>query len=135
MYPHLTRDRYGLAGILCSRAEAQVLRLSLIYALLDGDMAIRRPHLDAALALWDYAERSTSYIFGHRTGDHVADAIMGEVSHEAVSRNAIYSDLFGRHVRRNRIDAAIDELIAHGMVRTRMESTGGRPVEWVEKVG
>jgi hypothetical protein len=35
------------------RAEAQVLRLSMIYALLDNTATIAEVHLRAALALWD----------------------------------------------------------------------------------
>jgi hypothetical protein len=34
MYEELTQDRPGLLGAVTNRAEAQVLRLSLIYALL-----------------------------------------------------------------------------------------------------
>jgi len=36
-----------------SRAEAQVLRLSAIYAVLDSTSIVGLPHLQAALAVWD----------------------------------------------------------------------------------
>ena len=36
VYPDIARDRYGLFGALTSRAAPQIMRLSLIYALLDG---------------------------------------------------------------------------------------------------
>jgi hypothetical protein len=51
-YPRLTRPRTGLVGAATSRAEAQVLRLSLIYALLDRADTIGVPHVRAALAVW-----------------------------------------------------------------------------------
>jgi hypothetical protein len=54
----------GLVGTLLARAEAQVLRLSMLYALLDGTATIRTEHLYAALALWEYVEASVTYIFG-----------------------------------------------------------------------
>jgi len=41
-------------GIGTERARPQTLRLSMLYALLDGSAVIEVPHLQAALALWDY---------------------------------------------------------------------------------
>ena len=65
-----------MVGALTSLAEAQVLRLSLIYALLDGERLVRVPHLLAALSVWDYCETSVKYIFGQTLGDPVADGIL-----------------------------------------------------------
>ena len=67
--------RAARAPIL-GRAEAQVLRLALVYALLDRSAFIDAPHLLAALACWDYAEASARYIFGDTLGDPVADEIL-----------------------------------------------------------
>jgi hypothetical protein len=53
-YRALTNDRPGLIGAVTSRAEAQVLRLAVIYALLDSSDMIKTPHLKAALAIWNY---------------------------------------------------------------------------------
>src|SRR5208282_601088 len=58
VYGQLVGERSGLFGALTSRAEAHVLRLSCIYALLDRSTEIRRPHLEAALALWKFCEDS-----------------------------------------------------------------------------
>lgn len=79
-YPRLTRDRGGMRGALCGRAEAHVLRLSLAYALLDSASAIRPEHLQAAIALWDYCERSIEHIFGGVTGDADGDRILGALA-------------------------------------------------------
>lgn len=68
-YQRLTRSRDGLRGALCGRAEAHVLRLSLLYALLDSATAIRQEHLQAACAFWDYCERSINHVFGGAMGD------------------------------------------------------------------
>lgn len=130
-YAQLTRERFGLSGILTSRAEAQVLRLSLVYALLDGSAAIRLPHLEAALALWEYAERSAEFIFGTKTGDPIADRILGEVTFGPVTRTDI-NQMFGGHVTRQRIEAALRVLAEAGRVRRVIEQTGGRPVERIE---
>src|SRR5262249_47697026 len=75
-YPRLTSQRPGTLGVVPSRAEAHVLRLALLYALMDGSSRIEVEHLRAALALWDYAERSAAYIFGGGTGRNDADRIL-----------------------------------------------------------
>lgn len=64
VYPDLSDHGSGLLGAVVSRAEAQVTRLSLLYALLDRSAVVGVPHLRAALALWDYCARSAAYIFG-----------------------------------------------------------------------
>ena len=46
------------------RARPYVVRLSLLYALGDGDKVIRVPHLKAALAVWEWCRRSASALFG-----------------------------------------------------------------------
>jgi hypothetical protein len=64
-YKRLTTRGETMVDSLLSRAEAHVLRLSLLYALLDSSPVIRREHLRAALAFWDYAEASVRYVFGN----------------------------------------------------------------------
>ena len=76
VYPQLSREVPGLMGSLTARAEAQTVRIALIYALLDGADQIDRVHLEAGLAVWAFCEASTRYIFGDVTGDTVADAIL-----------------------------------------------------------
>jgi hypothetical protein len=51
VYPGLSEGKPGLLGAITARAEAQVLRLSMIYALLDFSNVVRVEHLKAALAL------------------------------------------------------------------------------------
>jgi hypothetical protein len=66
----------GLLGALTARAEAQIARLALVYALLDRSGVIAVDHLAAAEALWDYAARSTRYVFGETTGNKHADYVL-----------------------------------------------------------
>ncbi len=130
-YAHLTRDRYGLAGILTSRAEAHVLRLSLIYALLDGSPVIALAHHTAALALWEYAERSARYIFGDRTGDPIADRILEEIAGGRMTRTEI-NNLFAGHVASRRLARTLDRLAVEGRIARTTERTAGRSVEYIE---
>ena len=76
MYSELTRTRTGQRhnGVV-ARAVAQVLRLSMIYALQDGSTVIEARHIISAKALWDYAERTSRFVFGDSTGDKLADFI------------------------------------------------------------
>jgi hypothetical protein len=68
-------DPGGLLGGLVSRGEAQLLRLSVVYALTDGSRRIETHHLEAASALWRYCRDSADYIFGDRLGDPVAERV------------------------------------------------------------
>ena len=63
-YQALTEEKPGAYGAATQRAHAQTLRLSLLYALLDGSGLIRAEHLRAALAVWKYCEASAKRIFG-----------------------------------------------------------------------
>ena len=69
----------GLAGAITARPEAQTLRLSVAYAVLDGSPVIRAEHIQAALAVWSYCEASALAIFGDALGDPIADRLLAEL--------------------------------------------------------
>ncbi len=132
VYPSLSEGKPGLLGALTARAEAYVMRIACIYALLDLSPIIRQEHLLASLALWDYCERSTGYIFGDATGDCVADRILQAIRQnpeEGLSRSDIYSTVFRRNVKSGKIDTAVLLLLSLGRVRVGRKDTGGRPTE------
>jgi hypothetical protein len=132
VYSALSAAQPGLLGAVVARGEAQVTRLALIYALLDGSADIDEVHLRAALAVWEYCESSAAFIFGDLLGDPVADEIMRALQHapDGMSRTAI-RDLFGRH-RTDRIGAALALLATRGRARPEKRQTGGRAAEvWV----
>ena len=68
--------RLGLLGVLTARAEAQVARLAMVYALADRSTMINSEHLEAAIGFWEFAERSAAYIFGESTGNRHADVLL-----------------------------------------------------------
>jgi len=70
IYYGLDDDVDGVVGLLTARAEAQMLRLSVAYALLDGSATIEVAHLDAAKLCGSTARRrSTEYLrIGSRIG-------------------------------------------------------------------
>jgi hypothetical protein len=130
IYGPLSEGRPGLAGALLARAEAHVLRLSLIYALMDRSAVIRAPHLLAALALWDYCERSVYYVFGDELGDPMADDLLRLLRScpDGLTRNDIMNYL-GRNQSSSRIGRALGLLLQHRLARRELEETGGRQAE------
>jgi hypothetical protein len=126
-YPALSQLRLGLRGAATSRAEAQVLRLSAIYAALDTSSVVGLPHLQAALAVWDYCSASASHLFGDSTGDAIADRIREalEESPQGLSKYQIRR-LFHGHVSCDRIDAALEQLMLIDAAGCHSEPTRGR---------
>jgi len=75
-YHRLSAGTPGMLGAMLARGPAQVVRLSVLYALADRSRAVRLPHLEAALALWSYCADSVRYVFGEAMGDPTADRIL-----------------------------------------------------------
>ena len=135
-YGELSEGRPGMLGAITGRAEAHVMRLATLYALLDGRGEIAVAHLQAALSLWEYAAQSAAYIFGGGVGDPVADEILDalERAENGLTRSRI-GDLFQRHQSSERIGAALRALEEAGLVYSLMQpSDGGRSRElWCAK--
>lgn len=128
VYPKLTRDKPGLLGSLLARAEAHVLRLSALYALLAQHPEVGVEDLEAALAFWDFVEASTTAIFAGRTGSRAADEIMTKITvDEEMDLTTLRKDLFSNHIGSAELQDAISLLEQMGIVSSRMERTGGRP--------
>jgi hypothetical protein len=130
IYGELTEGRPGLAGAMLARADAHVLRLSMIYALMDCSEQIRGPHLLAAIALWGYVERSVYFVFGDALGDPIADEILRALraNPQGLTRNDLV-DYFARNRPSERIGRALGLLLQHQLARFERVETGGRPAE------
>ena len=128
VYPALSAARPGLLGAVTARAEAQVMRLACLYALLDESAVMQRQHLLAALAVWRYCEQSAMHIFGDALGDPVADDLLRVLRQRphGVTKTGI-SELFGRNRSAAEIGRALATLLDCGHVRVETEDSGGRP--------
>jgi hypothetical protein len=137
VYEDLSEGEPGLFGAATNRAEAQVLRLSTLYAVLDGSAVVTTTHLRAALAVWKYSESSARYIFGDAIGDETADTIdraLRAAKDDGLTRTEI-SRLFGRNLDAARIQSAINLLVEYRRVRSDREATEGRTAErWFSTV-
>lgn len=133
-YPRLVGDREGLLGAICSRAEAHVLRLSLLYALLDQADVIRLEHLRAALAFWDYCERSAKHIFGAATGDVDADKIVGALASGPLSIRELHR-VFQNHRSSEWLLAKLASLERSGKIQqvTKQGDRKGSVTAWALK--
>jgi hypothetical protein len=131
IYGPLSEGKPGLLGAMIGRAEAQVTRLSALYAVLDQSEVIRPEHQAAAVAVWDFCEASARYIFGEKLGDPTADEILAALRRtlNGLTRTQI-RDLFARHKGKAQVARALDVLVQQNLAFCRtVPDTGGRPAE------
>jgi hypothetical protein len=129
-YAALTMDNQGLVGCVINRAEAQVIRLAMIYCLLDGKDTIGLDHLEAAVAFWNYCEQSARYIFNGRQADNTAQRILDALENGPMTGTGIHR-LFDSHVSKGKIESVLSELSAADRVEHEKIKTKGRPItEW-----
>jgi VirE N-terminal domain. len=137
VYPRLSEAQPGMSGAVIGRAEAQVMRLSAIYALLDKSPLILPQHHEAAMDLWRYCEDSVRWIFGTGTGNKNADRILAALraaGHKGLTRLQITNEVFNRNVTRFEIDEALRLLHSLKLALRKLEGTATRPAErWFYK--
>ena len=134
IYSKLSAKPPGLLGAATARAEAQVVRLSLLYALLDRAAAIGTEHLTAALALWRYCADSARHIF---------EPVVSEYDHAAVVLRNLkragatgmfmreIHELFSRNLGADKLRSILESFEKRGMARCerRVVTGTGRPRE------
>jgi hypothetical protein len=131
IYSSLSQEAHGLAGSVINRAEAQVLRLSMLYALADASPVIKLDHQKAALALWNYCRDSAYYLFGDRLSDPNAEAILQALKRhpEGLTRKEIFDLVFQKNITGRVLAEAFENLEKSGFVKKEVQQTGGRPAE------
>jgi len=127
IYPVLSKDQPGLLGAITARAEAQTIRLALVYALLDSSLQITQGHLEAAQAVWTFCDDSARYVFGDLVGEAFTDEVLRvlrSAGSSGISRIDLYQIFIG-HRSKDKINAALIRLLAAGKVR-REQRPGSR---------
>lgn len=124
-YHDLSTGQLGLLGAITGRAEAQTVRLALLYALLDYSEQIREVHLKAALALWRYCEDSARHIFGDSLGDPFTDELLRALHNSGGMTRTQIRDHFGRNKSSEKIDAALADLKRYGKAKCEKQTKGG----------
>jgi hypothetical protein len=131
VYGLLSGGKPGLAGCLLARAEAHVMRVAAQYAVLGLSRTISDKHLMAALALWEYVERSVYLIFGDSLGDPLADDLLRLLrgcGPGGITRTEI-SNYLGKHQPTERVGRALGLLLENKLARFERLETSGRPSE------
>jgi len=128
---------------LIERRAPMLLRLAMLFALTDCTATVGVHHIDAALAWVRYSVESVKFIFGsaadeaevaevNDTARKIVDFI---AEHGRVTRWQISSKCFKGHASKDRMDAALDELLTSNPPRIVVEDvrTGqGRPTKFYE---
>jgi hypothetical protein len=131
VYSVLTESTGGMFGEMTARGPTLVLRLAMIYAVLDCSDMILLPHLKAAQEVWLYCERSVRYLFGDALGDETADAILRMLrdAPDGLTKTEI-SAKFGRNKDKKELDRALNVLLkCKRAVPEKVTDTGGGPAE------
>ena len=126
IYPEISKEHSGLAGSIVNRGEAQTLRLALIYALLDGQNSIMERHLEAALALWRYAQESAMYIFGDRMADPMEEKILEALKQGSLTGTEL-SAVFSRNISKDRLQPVLQQLESQQRISITKVKGAGRP--------
>jgi hypothetical protein len=131
VYPSLREGRPDLAGAMTARGTAFVLRLALIYCLLDekpNRTGVQPDHLRAALAVWEYSVASAYMLFQSVSGSSLGDKLLSLLANGSMKRNE-----FTNHISRpsGEIEAELNKLLEAGRVMKAKEkrSGAGRPAE------
>lgn len=125
-YTQLSEGKPGLVGKITGRAEAQVMRLSALYALLDRSKVILPVHHLAAMAVWKYCEDTARWLFGNRTGDKNADKILAALRNagkDGMSRTEISDTVFKRNLSAHDLHEALQKLVEFDLIRKSRVAT------------
>ena len=129
LYKKLSEPRIGLWGSVTARTPQQVIRLSLISAIINGHTHMENPDQQAAAEYWRYCDDSAKYIFGDRLEDMRAAKILQTLRElpNGMTKRQMYETW--RHDPKEDLDASLTLLEKVGLAYRRMEQTGGRPTE------
>lgn len=128
VYRPLTDARPGLLGAITSRAEAQVMRLAAIYAILDETRMIAVEHLAAGLAVWKYCDESAGYVFGDELGDPDMEKLIAavvEAGDDGLSQTDIRRKVFKGKRTKGQIEALLGKLQRSGMGSVHLVNVEG----------
>ena len=116
LYEKLNTPRVGRRhNDVCARSAPQVVRLSMIYALLDHSTVIEPCHIASALALWNYCESTSRFVFGDSVGDKLAEKILELL--KTKPEGMITREITHKIGNKKGISDALRLLVENGLVR------------------
>jgi len=121
--PALLADNIGYVAAISRRAPDHLCRLALILSLIDTAPAVTADHVRAAWACWDYALRSTRYLFGDRLGDPIADQLWTAIRQHSEDHAEWSRDELSSLLGKNRLAADRDNAVALLVRAGRLQET------------
>jgi hypothetical protein len=135
IYPDLTADQEGVYGIVVARAEAQVIRIALTFAVIGASPVITADHLEAAMAVWDYCDASAKYLYWKASANPLENRILDALVAGPLDQAGLHKVL-GGHTLAAAINTALQNLQGRGRIDGWEEKTGGRPkMIWALRAG
>lgn len=134
IYPELSAEKPGIFGVITARSEAHVIRLALIYALLDCSTLIRTEHLLAALDFWNYCEQSSNYLFGKVEANPRATKLLNVMESGPMTKTEIHS-LFNNNLKQFEITRLLAELETDGKIISQTGQHGAATTYAINRVG
>lgn len=132
IYPSLREDQPGLTGALVARGSSMVLRLALLYFLLDPppkgvSQGISLEHLEAALAVWKYCEESVQMLFKSRAGTFLGDKVLMLLEAGPLSKDQLNNHLSPK--QKEEAPHVLLQLETAGLIRKAIlkKTSAGRP--------
>jgi hypothetical protein len=111
-----------LDGVLV-RDTSHLLKLAMIYAVLDKTNKIETIHLEAALAVCDYSQASARWLFAEHTGNPLANAIYRALLRElaGLSKTQISNQVCYRNTPSSKLDEALEALAKNGLAKMTIQ--------------
>ncbi|WP_410000399.1 bifunctional DNA primase/polymerase [Gemmata sp. SH-PL17] len=125
-YSTLGSGRAGSVASVIARAQPIVMRLSMLYALLDRSPLVRCEHLAASYAVWDYCEASAVLIFGQALGNQNAERILTALRQKPMATKEIHR-LFNNRLSASELKSCLEMLLSQRRIRLEKQPTAGRP--------
>jgi len=135
IYPSLAvpSDATSVVRALVERGAPYVHRLAMLYALLDGTGEVQVTHLNAAMALWRYAEDTWRLVYADSTPlTPLAARLLKAIEDAAAdgcSRTTLREAAGSNDIPAGAITAELNALAASGLVHREQVKTAGRSKE------
>lgn len=128
------RPRVGLLGAVTGRHEVQALRIALVYAIVDGAEAVGPEHLEAGMAVAEYARETARYLFGESTGHPHADQLRKLIREERIGWEEAKRTL-GLRTSADMAEAVgVLERLGHARIVREKLDRPGRPARYIESL-
>ena len=133
-YHIVSTDKPGVLGSITSRSEAYVLRLALLFCLLEGLNEIERQHIQAGIDLIEFCNKSVEFIFSTPADSEAgtdADKLLTALNAKPMTQTEI-SQLFNRHKSRREMAELLTDLQTLNKIR-KQKTPGSKKTIW-EKI-